>query len=163
MHFLAKSTAFSPTQKALHWTVVVLLILQEFVFDSGMGKYFHAHADGKPGAYTTTSVIHILIGCTVLLLAAWRLGLRATHGTPPAPEGKPMIFAMLSELAHIALYLLLFIIPLTGLIAWVFKYDPLTDVHSLLTNLLLVLVGIHVAAVAVHQFFWKTKLISRMI
>src|SRR3954466_5775985 len=114
MRFFKRSLAFSSTQKVLHWTVVVLLILQEFVFDSGMGRYFHAHADGKPGAYTLTSIVHILIGCAVLLLAAWRLSLRATHGTPPAPAGEPSIFAMLSKLTHTALYLLLFVIPLTG-------------------------------------------------
>src|SRR3954468_5569936 len=48
--FYKRSAAFSSTQKVLHWVVVVLLILQEFVFDSGMGRYFHAHADGKQGA-----------------------------------------------------------------------------------------------------------------
>lgn len=163
MSSLKVTPSYSPTQKILHWAVVVLLILQEFVFDSHMGRYFHAYADGTGGAYTTTSVFHIVLGTLVLLLAAWRLALRATIGAPPAPKEEPALFATLAKLAHAALYLLLFALPLTGLISWFGKYDPLTDVHKLLSDALLVLAGLHVAAVAVHHVIWKSNLMSRMI
>ncbi|WP_158243133.1 cytochrome b [Acidimangrovimonas sediminis] len=157
------AAAFSPAQKILHWTVVVLLILQEFVFDGGMGRYFHAYADGKTGAWTTTSIAHLLIGTVILLLAIWRVALRATHGAPAAPDDEPALFSMLAKVTHGLLYLLLFALPLTGLISWFGKYDPLTDVHKLLSDALLVLAGLHVAAVAVHHLVWRTNLLGRMI
>ncbi|WP_158963739.1 cytochrome b [Chachezhania sediminis] len=155
-----KSAAFTPVQKALHWAVVVLLGFQFFVFD-GMGRPFHQLMDGV-ATYTTTVIAHIAIGLAVLVFALWRLVLRARHGAPAAPEAEPEALRKVSKLAHAAIYLLMLVLPVTGLIAWFGKVGNVAEVHEVLTNALLALVILHVAAVAVHQFWWKTNLLARM-
>ena len=153
--------AYTPLQKGLHWAVVVLLIFQYLVFD-GMGKPFHEGLKSGTMPYTTTSIAHIAIGLSVLAIAGWRLWLRSRHGAPAAPEGEPEMFRTLSKLGHWALYLMLFAMPIGGLIAWFGQVPFVADAHAVGSNVLLAIAGLHVAAVATHQFWWRTGLLGRM-
>lgn len=156
-----ESAGYSATQKILHWAVVALLVVNEFVVD-GMGRLFRAHRDGTGGDYTATSLVHIAVGVAVLLLALWRLSLRFTRGAPPPPAGERPVFARIAGWTHAALYLLMLVIPLAGLAAWFGRVHELGDVHAFLASLLLYVAGLHVLGALVHQFVWKTNLIARM-
>ena len=160
MDFHKTAASFTPTQKALHWAVVGLLALQYFVFDA-MGRAFHQQMEGT-ATYDTTVVAHIVLGVALLALTLWRLALRLGHGTPAAPAAEPALFARLSKIAHAAIYALLLALPMLGLIAWFGKVGAAAGLHETLTNVLLALVVVHVAAVVVHQVWWKTGLIARM-
>ncbi len=155
------SAAYTPLQKALHWAVVGLLLLQFFVFDA-MGRPFNESVKAHVPVYSTTVYFHILIGATIFALAAWRLGLRLQHGAPAAPEAEPEIFRTASKLAHLGFYVLLLGLPIGGMGAWFLQSGTLGELHEIGTNLLLVLAIVHVGAVLVHQFVWKTGLIGRM-
>ena len=154
-------TAYSPAQKALHWAVVALIALQWLIFD-GMGRPFHESMEAGALAWGTVPVVHLVLGVTVLVLALARLWLRRSHGAPEAPAEEPAIFRAAAHWAHLAIYALLLAMPLTGLAAWFGLVGPAAGVHELLMNLLLALVAVHVAAVLVHQFVWKTDLLARM-
>ena len=158
MSFTKTSAGFTRMQKILHWAVVVLLALQFFVFD-GMGRGFHDLMDTGVAPYTVTSVAHIVIGVFVLALALWRLVLRIQVGVPAAPEAEPDRGRKASGLAHLAL---LFLLPVSGLVAWFGAVGFAAQVHEILTTALSWIVILHVSAVAVHQFYWKTNLLSRM-
>ncbi|NVO27482.1 cytochrome b [Donghicola sp. C2-DW-16] len=153
-------TAYSPMQKRLHWAVVILLALQYLFFD-GMGRPFHQLMEGQD-AWTTTVVIHLAIGVLVLLAALWRLSLRRSHGVPEEPEGTPARAKLASKAVHYGIYALLVILPISGSVAWFGKIGTPAQVHEILTNVLLALVGIHVLAALVHQFVWKDNLLLRM-
>ncbi|WP_172327206.1 cytochrome b [Mangrovicoccus sp. HB161399] len=161
MDFFKEAPSFSNMQKALHWAVVVLLAAQYFLFD-GMGRPFHQLMDTGTATYTLTPAMHLGIGVLTLALAAWRIALRLTHGTPPEPAEEPDLAKLGSKIAHAAIYALLFILPLTGLVAWFGQAGFAAEIHELLTNALMALVVLHVAAALVHHFWWKTDVLLRM-
>lgn len=154
-------TGYTRWQKRLHWAVVILLALQYFVFDA-MGRLFHTLMDTGTAPWTTTSIAHLLIGIAVLAMALARLGLRARHGAPAAPAEEPAPLRTASKLAHWSIYALLLLIPVSGLVAWFGQAGTAAEAHEVLTSVLMWLVVLHLAAVAVHQFWWKTDLIRRM-
>ncbi|WP_157973689.1 cytochrome b [Tropicimonas sp. IMCC34043] len=153
---------YSPLQKWLHWAVVGLLLLQYLFFD-GMGRPFHRLMETGTPSYTPTVVIHITIGVAVLVLAAWRLALRVNHGAPPPPESEPEFAKVAAKWTHVGLYVMLFALPLVGGAAWFKPSATLADLHAVGTNVLLGLAGLHVAGALVHQFWWRTGLLGRMI
>ncbi len=154
--------AYSRTQKALHWIVALIIALQFLAFDE-MGRPFNEGLRSGAMPYDATTLSHIVLGVAVLAFAAWRLAIRARRGAPEAPASEPPLFRLASKLAHGALYAVLIALPLTGLVAWFGGIHDLGDVHEIGSNLLLALVGLHVAAVLVHQFWWKTGIARRMI
>ncbi|WP_339951449.1 cytochrome b/b6 domain-containing protein [uncultured Albimonas sp.] len=153
--------AYTPAQKLLHWAVVGLIALQWLIFDS-MGRPFHTTMETGARAWGLVPVAHLVIGLLVLACALARLWLRRAHGAPEAPAGEPEVFRVASKWAHRAIYALLLAMPLSGLAAWFGLIGPAAEAHELLMNLLLALIAAHVAAVAVHQLWWKTGLLARM-
>lgn len=153
---------FSSTQKMLHWAVVVLLFLQYLFFD-GMGRPFGQMLDTGTASYPPVVIIHMTIEISVLVLALWRLSLRHSHGVPAAPAGEPSWAKSLAKLTHVLIYVTLIALPLGGLGAWFTGSETLAGMHEAGTNILLALLFLHVGAVLVHQFVWKTGLLSRMI
>jgi cytochrome b561 len=157
----ASGADYTPMQKRLHWAVVGLLILQYLVFD-GVGRAFRQTVESSQAVYTTTVVAHIAIGLSIMVIAAWRLALRRRHGAPPPPEAEPELARKASKAGHALLYALLFALPAVGLAAWFLPSKTLGDLHEVGTNLLLWVAGAHVAAVLVHQFWWRTSILRRM-
>ncbi|MCF7728407.1 cytochrome b/b6 domain-containing protein [Sulfitobacter sp. M22] len=58
---------------------------------------------------------------------------------------------------------MLIALPLTGLAAWFLQVELAGEAHDLGQALLLWMLGLHVLGVAVHQFWWRTGLLRRMI
>ncbi|MCA8879307.1 MAG: cytochrome b/b6 domain-containing protein [Rhodobacteraceae bacterium] len=153
--------SFTSQQKILHWAVVVLLLLQYVVFD-GIGWAFRELMKTGTHVYTNTALAHMTIGILILLLASWRIVLRIRDGVPPPPEAEPNFGRLAGKVTHGLLYVCLFALPVVGLGAWFLKSRTLAELHETGTNVLLLLIGIHIVAVAVHQFWWRTGLLSRM-
>ena len=153
--------SYSRAQKGLHWAIVALLAVQYLFFDN-MGRLFDRSVDTGTLQWTTTSVAHALIGTTVLALVAWRLALRLNRGTPPPHADEPELAQKAAYVTHITFYCLLIGLPLGGLGAWFLGNETLAQVHEVGTTILLWVIGLHVAAVLVHQFYWKTAILNRM-
>jgi cytochrome b561 len=154
-------TGYSRQQIVVHWVIVALVVLMFLALD-GVEKAFRAGQE--TGVYTLTfvAIAHFATGSTILGLTMWRLSLRTGRGVPPPPEGEPEVLAKLSKAAHLAFYGILFLLPVTGGVAWGTRSAQAAEVHGILQTLLLILIAGHVGAVAVHQFVWKTNLLSRM-
>lgn len=90
----------------LHWLIAVLIAVNLALAWS---------VESLPDAYVRPVIdTHKSIGITVLGLAILRLLWRVSHAPPPLPTGYRLWERRLSHLAHLALYLLIFAIPLSG-------------------------------------------------
>jgi cytochrome b561 len=175
---MAQSTGYTRTAKALHWTIVVLLIAQ-FIFAWTM-----PHIGGNTPVSTLIS-LHFTFGIMILAVAIVRLGWRLTHPEPAPEDGMPPWQVLSARIMHWALYLLLFVIPILGWIDAAWRDMPIVmfglelprlvaarapgfrwtgDVHGLLaTYVMLALVGLHVAAALYHYFFRRDGVLQRML
>lgn len=153
--------SYNSVQKALHWTVVLLIAAQYLLFD-GVGRTFNTLLREGVAGYDATMIGHIVIGVLVLLVALTRLALRLRHGAPALPEGPFPILGRLAHCGHVLLYALLLALPLSGLIAWFGALGGIGEVHGALTSALLAMIALHVVGALVHQFILKDNLIRRM-
>ena len=77
------------------------------------------------GLYQTHKSWGFVIFCLALLRIGWRL----THDAPPAPPGTPALAAALARGAHLALYALMIVLPLSGWLTA--SASPLQDTYGL--------------------------------
>lgn len=162
----------------LHWLIALLIFA-----GWGLGSYM-VDLKLSPDKLKLYSY-HKWIGITVLLLACLRAAWRVTHAPPPANHAHPLWQRRAASLAHSALYLLMFAIPLSG---WMFssasgypvKYFgllPLPDlvdrskelaslfkqVHELLGWALVLVLGAHVGGALQHHFIHRDDTLARML
>ncbi|MDL2410284.1 cytochrome b/b6 domain-containing protein [Rhizobium calliandrae] len=158
------SSNYSPTQRLLHWTIA-LLIFFNLLFPDGMNAWHRIiRQGGTPSANDISSAnIHAYVGIAILLLAIVRLGVRIMQGVPDETANEPALFRVAARLAHVALYLLIFALPLSGIAAYYFGIEVLGSIHAgVLKVLLWALVVAHIAGALAHQFYWKTDVLRRM-
>ncbi len=172
------AAGYTGTAKLLHWLILALLLVQ-FVIAWTMP---HMKRDTQPD---TLINLHFSFGVLVLAVAVVRLAWRATHGEPAPENGLPPLQLRSARVLHWLLYGLLFVVPILGWINASWRGFPVImfglelpklvatrapgwrwtgDVHNLLANyLLLVLVGLHVAAALYHYFIRRDRVLQRML
>ncbi len=129
--------------------------------------------------------IHMSFGLTILALMFVRLIWRLTHPAPPESASMPQWQKQLAVLTHYGLYTLLIFVPLFGW-AWassrgwpieafgVYTMPPILAVgsslgrlagmlHSGFATILLLLIGLHVAAALYHRYMLKDDVLDRMM
>jgi len=175
---MTENTGYTGTAKALHWTIVVLLIAQ-FIFAWTMPHI------GRNTPVTTLISLHFTFGIIILAVALVRLGWRVTHGEPAPEDGLPPWQTLSSSIVHWLLYALLFVVPLLGWMDASRRGMPVEmfgvelpkllatgkpgwnwtgDVHGLLANYaMLGLVGLHVLAALYHHFILRDGVLKRMM
>ena len=84
-------------------------------------------------------------------------------GVPPPPQSDGALQARLATAVHVALYLLLILMPVTGVVAWAGPSGGAAALHSALRLVLFGLVVLHFLAALVGQFVQKTGVIGRMM
>ncbi|MDP2325414.1 MAG: cytochrome b [Gammaproteobacteria bacterium] len=163
--------------QTLHWVIVGLLITQ---FTLAM------IADDLPNGLEKliTLARHKSVGITILFLAILRLCWRFADRPPPLPS-MPRWQAAAALISHMALYALLFAMPLTGWmmssasnypVSWfgvaqlpdLVAPDPalkelLHEVHEMLAKILIGFAGLHVVGALKHQFLDHDGLMFRML
>lgn len=150
---------FSRGQIWLHWGVAVVLAVAYF----SSSEMKHAWFAIRRGTEASYPVLHIVAGSVVLALLVWRLALRVRKGTPDLPEGTPRWVRIASHSVQWGIYLLLLLMPLTGLAAWFGGVTILGDIHEVLFNFGVALVFLHVAGAFFHHFVLRDGLIGRMM
>ena len=157
-----KVTGYSPLQMALHWIVVVLVAFQ-FVAHDGIERAWRAYLQGEtppPGVGLT--YLHIAAGLLVLVLALLRIFLRLSRGAPAPPEDEPRLLHLTAEIVHGSIYVLLLLLPATGLVAWCFGVEVAGDAHELLQNVLLAAIALHVCGALFQHFVLRSQVLMRM-
>lgn len=152
---------YSRTQIALHWGAAILIVLQ-FVLHEPIADAWRIMERGGQVAFDPIVSLHVFGGIAVLALAVWRLVLRSSRGVPPPPEAEPARLKVAAHLTHLSLYVLLILMPITGIFAWFGGVEAAAEVHEALRIALLALVALHVAAALWHQFWLKDGLMLRM-
>jgi cytochrome b561 len=152
---------YSGLQIGLHWTIAALVVLQ-LVYNEPMQRAFDDRvADGSLGL-SGGAFVHVVAGSTVLLLAIVRILVRFRRGVPGAHAGKPMFVTWIGEATHIALYVMIFAMPLTGLVAWLFAIEGIAALHEIGRLLFIPIIGLHVVGALAEHFVFKNDGLMRM-
>ncbi|GAB4265012.1 MAG: cytochrome b/b6 domain-containing protein [Pararhodobacter sp.] len=153
---------YARTQIIVHW-VTLILLLGSFVSHEAMNDAWRLIRQGTQEFTPDVGVrAHVIIGILVLVMTVLRIVLRLRHGAPAQPAAQGRALAIAAAAVHGLLYILLLAIPLSGMAAWFGGITDLGEVHEVLFNLALALVGLHVLAAAYHQFVIRDNLIARM-
>jgi cytochrome b561 len=167
--------------RLLHWTTAAL-VLCALGLGTTMVQLVH-----DPAARFELAQTHKSIGIAVLALTAVRLCRRILTAAPkPEPEPAGPSVRMAAKAAHIALYALLLLMPLSGWLMatvtpvrvptvvfglFVLPYPLPPDLptygvahalHVALAILLAALIVQHIAAAVVHALIWRDRTLARM-
>lgn len=152
--------SYTRSQIALHW-LTALLVGFEILFSGLAERRWAARMAGLIPNEPMPNP-HAVIGILVLALACCRLALRLVRGVPAPPAGEGPLVAFAARLTCALFYTLLFALPLSGFAAWWLGLPGPAVAHGLAANLLIALIALHVAAVFVHRFWFKTDVLGRM-
>lgn len=178
MPLRSTSSIYGTVAKILHWASVLLVLA---------GWAIGTLGDALPREGRASALYaHILAGLLVLAVLSLRLIWRQID-TPPTPEKAPLgTWALkLARLIHEALYVLLLLVPLSGILVLFLRGDPLPipgigdiaspwlpnratarvakEIHEVLANLLIVIAAIHGAAALFHHWILRDRTLARML
>jgi cytochrome b561 len=176
----ARSTpeGYSPAQKLLHWATALLIVT---LVPVGLTM-----VRLEPGSIPNTLYeVHKSFGLLVFGLALGRIALRLTRGAPPLVPGLPAWQRAAAHGSHIALYILIVLVPVLG---WsgtsaccapvnLFWTIPLTlpvsggmevakrifALHDAMALTLAGIVLIHVGAALYHHLIRRDDTLRRML
>lgn len=153
-------TGYTRLQIALHW-IAALLIVQQYLFNEAISSAWRAIGKGMPTAFDPLVLAHVAGGALVMILALWRLSIKARRGVP-AMVGDSAAQQALARATHLGLYALMVLMPVSGTIAWFGGIQAAALGHNVLKILLLALVALHVVGAFWHHFVLKDGLMNRM-
>jgi cytochrome b561 len=162
----------------LHWIIAALIVTQ---FTLGWMA-----GDLPLGAHKLALLTrHKSFGMTILMLAVIRIIWRWLNPPPELPAGMSALERTLARATHVAFYVLLFAMPITGwlmssaknysvswfgLFTWpdlIAKnsaaFEALKTTHHGLSKALLAIAILHVLAALKHHFWDKDDVLSRML
>ena len=166
---------YTPVAIFLHWIMAALV-----VWVGVLGLLHDSWPKGTQGFWIN---VHAVSGLLLFALLLARIGWRAGHAPPPLPAEAGELSRRLSGPVHLALYLLMLVIPMIGVVTFIwhgrvfdfglFRVDfgiksnraifhPTEDVHGYLAYALFALVGLHVAAALWHQYLRHDGVLERM-
>ncbi len=149
---------FSTTQIVLHW-LIALLVGVQFLNHEAMEDWWRDATGGLPEP--GPAMVHIIAGSAVLILMAVRIIMRWRIGAPEQPEGYSALMTRAANWAHYALYAIMFLLPLTGLMA-VFVAAPVAEAHDVLTGVFLALLALHVLGTLYHLIVRRDGVFKRI-
>jgi len=163
----------------IHWITALVVVSQVVI-----GFAFHRFTERGTPERMELLAWHKTIGAVILLLALLRLAVRLMNPPPPYPSDFPKWERAAAVWSHRLFYLLLIVIPLTGLAAVSGRAQDGTvpllfglklpaipgigpdnefgDVHEILVFTTLALLVIHVGAALKNQFTSRTAVADRM-
>lgn len=165
----------------LHWLIALSIIGLLII-----GNMFESLGEmGKNDLRSSLRDLHKATGISVLLLSVIRLGWRFTHKPPALSSDLKPWEKGLAKFTHIAFYVLMIAIPLSGwiwssatgrgidmfgLFPWPLipgldglKDLPLRSVHGMMADAMILLIVLHVGGALKHQFLDKDATLARMI
>lgn len=175
MHWRNTDDQYGLIAQILHWLIVGLVIWQ---FVLGW------RAEDLPVSMARLQLLatHKALGMTVLMVMLLRLAWRLLDGAPAIPPSRTRLLA---QITHYAFYMVLIAVPMSG---WLlssasnlsvnyFRLFTFPDLvgsseelaglfklaHEALTTSLALLIGLHVSAALLHQFYFRDSLIRRML
>ncbi|HLD17231.1 MAG TPA: cytochrome b [Coxiellaceae bacterium] len=164
--------------KLFHWSIAIVVILM-----LSLGPFMEdIPSDSiKTAAYT----LHKSLGLTIFVLALCAFVWHWINPQPEDPSTMPCWQHGLAKLVHLALYVLLMAMPISGLLMsvyaghpphyfWLFTVNlPLeksealakqwNEYHQYIAWTLAILGSLHVLAALAHHFWYKDNILRRMM
>ena len=175
MHPLRATGHYRPGAIAFHWVMFLLVVIV------GVLGLLH---DSWPKATQSFWInIHALIGILLWLLLLARFGYRLRHSPPALPPEVGAFSLRFSSPVHFTLYALMFVIPIIGVVTFVYHgrvfnfglfelnlggkkdraiFGPTEDIHGYLAYALFALAGLHALAALWHRFVLHDGVLARM-
>ncbi|WP_419799131.1 MAG: cytochrome b/b6 domain-containing protein [Terasakiella sp.] len=172
------STSYGWIAKFFHWSMVLGFLI---MFPLG---YYMTGLPLGPDMFEKIA-LHKSIGAIVLFLAVLRLAWRVINPTPELPVEMTWFERLGAHGVHIALYGVMFVMPLSGwamssaanfplsVFGWFTlpalmepskeAVDFLKDFHEVMAVLILVLIALHVGAALKHHFINRDDVLKRML
>lgn len=112
----SSSVYYTRTAQALHWLMAIIFI-SAWIIGFYSGNFLSYDADGSFKGEVIT--LHKNIASTILFLVVIRIFWRYTHPVPEIPASMPPLMQKLAHMGHLALYLMLLALPISGcLFSW---------------------------------------------
>jgi cytochrome b561 len=172
------SARYSGVAQLFHWATV-LLVGTAYVLSPG-GPETRIYSAALDGSREWHESVGMLLFALVLLRLVWRMLNEAPEPVPMAPWMR-----VSAKAAHWALYALLLAIPLTAIGGAWLEAHPLTllgvgdvppllapahdlgasitDIHTILGNVILWLAGFHAAAALFHHYVLRDQTLRSML
>lgn len=173
-----EKTRYDLPAQALHWATAFVIIAAW-----GLTLVIDGMPRGPEKAYYIG--LHKSLGVTTMALVLLRLVWRRLSPPPALPENMSGLLQSAAAAAHIGLYLLMILLPVSGVVMSQANERPVAffglftlptligpdkdlghdvkEAHELLGNLLMLLVFLHAAAALFHQHILKDGLMLRML
>ena len=167
------STKYSISSRIIHWAMAIL-ILSTFAVGFYMKEFLDDDAQNRYEIYD----LHKSLGVLVMILLIIRVINRIIKTPPALPDSISALDKKLAKIGHNLLYLLMFLVPLSGYLMSSFAGYPVnlfsiqlpnivgtnfdfakffSEAHEIFAYSLIALVGIHILAIFKHYFFDKNK------
>jgi len=170
-------TDYKVVQKVLHWLMAFLICIDLFVAQK-FGRVM------EEWDRLDSRIDHASIGTVVTVLFVLRIFFRLRYGAASLPEGMSTWQITLAKAAHVAFYVCIALLLLSGFATAINATNPialfgqfdvtlgqqsdelftlLRPVHEFATNALIALIVLHVAAALYHHFVAKDNSTFRML
>ena len=158
-----------------HWVVVLLVVT--------VGTLGLLHDSWPHSTQSFWINLHAVLGLLLWALVITRLGWRLTHAPPPLPSHVGAFSRRVSGPVHWLLYLLLLVIPMLGIVTFIWHgrafdfglfrlnfgvksnraiFHPTEDIHGYLAYALFTLAALHALAALWHHFVRRDGVLLRM-
>ena len=115
-----------------------------------------------PSKLSNNTLLHVIIGFFILFCMIVRLFLRIKIKVPPLPSQIPRPLKLLAISSHFSIYVVLFSMPITGMINWFFEVEFSIVLHKYVSKILLALILFHIIATLVHEGVLGNNILRRM-
>jgi cytochrome b561 len=137
---------FGTGARLFHWTIAVLVAIQ---IPAGIAMT----SEPLAGWADPLFVLHKGVGVVLLVLVLGRVAWRATHPAPPFPAYMPPLERRIAHSTHMAIYVLLVTMVVSGYVRTVGDEFPIELLDALgVPTLLPPMPGVAAAMLVVHQF-----------
>lgn len=170
---------FDHVSIALHWLTVLLIVMQ---FSTA---WLRENVDHNSSFATTLLGAHRNSGVLIWIAGIFRLVWRHNFAyLPPFPAGMPKLQQTVAKANEYGLYVLLLVLPITGLGRVLFRGQPfdllfwhvpalfaendsirhlLVEAHEIGAEALLALIGLHAGAALFHRLVLRDGVLQRML
>ena len=175
MRFTNNLTEYGSISKFFHWLSATVLLIQIPLGFYLVGLEF----DEKKLAVEN---LHVLLGLSIFILTLLRLVYKIFNPTPPLSNSIFPGQKIIAKLNHIFLYILIFIISISGALKKLFNGEILDifflnleikdnfnlaelfyDIHIFGNYTLVTLISLHILAVIAHKIIFKENLIKKIL
>jgi cytochrome b561 len=169
------SQSYGRAAIVFHWAVALLLVW--------VGVLGLLHDSWPKRSHSFWINIHAVSGLALWILVIARVCWRVSHAPPSLPADIRAPYRHLSRTAHWALYALLFVTPMIGIVTFIWHgrtfdfglfqvnpgiarnravFEPTEDVHGYLAYALFAVAGAHILAALWHHFVRRDGVLRRM-